>query len=160
MYFINNILISVLTIVILIVITKTGDFAYTKAKEYSKNLKIKYLNELLSYDLFKILLFIVAFKTLLLVNILGEIYFNKHLLNNFIIIFWVTAYFFDQIIFNMKKNITLSNIKIQSDLLKTNKKALLISLIVTIGMYCGISYNKEYINMCKEKASVKLHEYI
>ena len=39
MYFINNILISVLTIVILIVITKTGDFAYTKAKEY-KNLKI------------------------------------------------------------------------------------------------------------------------
>ena len=97
---------------------------------------------------------------LLLVNILGEIYFNKHLLNNFIIIFWVTAYFFDQIIFNMKKNITLSNIKIQSDLLKTNKKALLISLIVTIGMYCGISYNKEYINMCKEKASVKLHEYI
>ena len=94
----------------MIVITKTGDFAYTKAKEYSKNLKIKYLNELLSYDLFKILLFIVAFKTLLLVNILGEIYFNKHLLNNFIIIFWVTAYFFDQIIFNMKKNITLSNI--------------------------------------------------
>tara|TARA_Y100000816_G_C25773127_1_gene405807 strand:+ start:65 stop:547 length:483 start_codon:yes stop_codon:yes gene_type:complete len=160
MFSINDIFMSFLTIIILIIITKTSYFAYAQTKKYSKNLKIKYLNELLSYDIFEILLLIIAFKSLLFVNILGEIYFKKYLLNNFIIIFWVTAYFFDQIIFNMKKNITISKIKIQPQLLKTNKKALLISLAFTIATYCGLIYNKNYINMYVEKANIQLHEYI